>query len=162
MKKRLVCLSLILGAPVFLLGCSSSSNKPANFSTVAEDDPEMAAAITKARKSLPDFWKKVQTPANGEDGFSLKVKIKDKNGSEHFWITDIKRQNETVSGVINNDPEIVQSVKMGQRVTVPEADISDWMYMRSGKIYGNETIHALYKTMSPDEAAAMKKMMANP
>ena len=56
----------------------------------------------------------------------------------------------------------MRSVKIGDRITIPDADISDWMYVREGKIYGNETVKALYKTMAPEEAAAIKKMMANP
>ena len=92
----------------------------------------------------------------------MKVPVKDEHGTEYFWVADLKRQNGAVSGEINNEPEIVHSVKLGDRITIPEAEISDWMYVRGGKIYGNETVHAQYKTMSPEEAAAVKKMMANP
>ncbi len=31
-------------------------------------------------------------------------------------------------GTINNDPEMVKNVKLGDRITIPEADISDWLY----------------------------------
>jgi uncharacterized protein YegJ (DUF2314 family) len=143
-------------------GCGSSKSKPENFSAVADDDPEMLAAIARARKSLPEFWTKLERPSNGEGDFSLKVRIKDEHGTEHFWVTNLNRRNGTITGVINNDPEIVHSVKIGQQITVPESDISDWMYLRNGKIYGNETVHALYKTMSPEELAQIKKLLANP
>jgi uncharacterized protein YegJ (DUF2314 family) len=43
-------------------------------------------------------------------------------------------------GTVDNDPEIVTNVKVRDRVEIPEKDISDWMYMRDGKMYGNRTI----------------------
>lgn len=153
-----VCLAAVL---LPIAGCSSSSSKPENFTTISGDDPEMAAAIDKARKTLPEFWKHFDQRASGESSFALKVKITDPNGIEHFWLTDLKHDGK-VTGVINNDPEIVKSVKLGQQYEIPDVDISDWMYVRNGKIYGNETVRPLYKTMSPEESASVKKMMANP
>jgi uncharacterized protein YegJ (DUF2314 family) len=122
----------------------------------------MAAAIAKARETLPTFWATHDNPANGESAFALKVKITDANGTEHFWVNELKRYDGQITGTINNNAEIVQSVKIGDRITIPEADISDWMYVRGGKIHGNETVKALYKTMSPEELTAVKEMMANP
>src|SRR6476469_866019 len=119
-RSRVLIYLLVAIATVPVIGCSSSKNKPANFSEVADDDPEMVAAIAKARKSLPDFWNKFAKHSEGESGFSLKVKIKDEHGTEHFWVIDLNRQNGKITGVINNDPEIVHSVKLGQQITVPE------------------------------------------
>ncbi len=129
---------------------------------VADDDPEMLAAVAKARGTLPDFWKVFDKPEHGESGFSLKVKITDKRGTEHFWVIDLQKQDGKIMGKINNDPEIVANVKLGERIEIPEADISDWLYMRDDKMVGNETIRPLLKKMPVDEAKKMKSIMANP
>jgi uncharacterized protein YegJ (DUF2314 family) len=129
---------------------------------VEHDDAEMLAAIAKARGSLPDFWKVFDKPEHGENSFSLKVKITDKGGVEYFWVTDLQKQDGKISGTINNDPEIVTTVKLGQRIDVPEADISDWLYVLNDKMVGNETLRPLLKKMPADEAAQLKSMMANP
>ena len=65
-------------------------------------------------------------------------------------------------GTINNDPNIVASVKLGDRIEIPEADISDWLYMRGGKMVGNRTLVPLLKTMPAKEAEAYRKMMTEP
>ena len=122
----------------------------------------MLAAIAKARGTLPEFWRVLQTPEHGETGFSLKVKVTDNRGTEHFWVTDVQTQDSKITGTISNDPEVVASVKSGDRIQVPEVDISDWLYMRDGKMVGNETIRPLLKKMPADEAARYKGMMANP
>jgi uncharacterized protein YegJ (DUF2314 family) len=92
----------------------------------------------------------------------LKIKITDQNDTEHFWATDIARQDGKLMGTINNDPEIVASVKLGDRVEIQEADISDWLYMRDGKMLGNETLKPLLKSMPAEEAARLKNIMADP
>jgi len=130
--------------------------------SVAADDPQMLAAIAKARETLPEFWSVFDKREHGEGGFSLKVKITDKGRTEHFWATDIKRGDGKISGTINNDPDIVSTVKFGDRIEIPDSDISDWLYMRDGKMVGNETLKPLLKTMPAREAARLKSMMANP
>ena len=39
------------------------------------DDPDMNAAIAKARGGLPGFWVKFKSPGEGEDSFALKIAI---------------------------------------------------------------------------------------
>ena len=129
---------------------------------VEDDDPEMLSAIAKARETLPQFWQAFEQRVPGELVFSLKVKITDKKGAEHFWLTEIERRDGQIFGTINNDPNIVSSVKLGDRIPIPEADISDWLYMRDHKMVGNFTLRVLFKQMSADEVSKYKAMMADP
>lgn len=158
--KRTSQIALALAAVfLVLLAACSKRDKVIN---VEENDPEMLAAIAKARETLPQFWEVFDKHEHGESGFSLKVKITDKKGTEHFWATDIERRDGKIRGTINNDPDIVASVKLEDRVEIPEADISDWLYMRGEKMFGNRTLVPLLKTMPPKEAAVYRKMMAEP
>lgn len=125
---------------------------------VEPDDPEMLAAIARARETLPQFWEVFDQPSRGEKDFSLKVKITDENGDEHFWATDIERRDGKTMGTISNDPNIVANVKFGDRIEIPEADITDWLYLRGGKMVGNETLKPLFKTMPPAEVEKFKRM----
>ena len=65
-------------------------------------------------------------------------------------------------GTINNRPEIVRTVKFGQRIPLPEDDLTDWMYLQDGKIHGSETMRLLLKTLPPEEAKKLRAMLANP
>jgi uncharacterized protein YegJ (DUF2314 family) len=143
---------------VALAGCS----KKDKVIFVEDDDPEMLAAIAKARGSMPDFWQVFEKRPRGESNFSLKVKISDQKGTEFFWLNPIERKDGKTFGTINNDPDIVSSVKLGDRMQIPEADISDWLYMRDGKMVGNYTLRVLFKQMPANEVAKYKQMMADP
>ncbi len=147
--------------PWLCTGCAPSSTSDGIVS-VAEDDQEMEAAIATARSKLPDFWAAFEQPAPGDTDFALKVEITDPNGTEHFWVNNLERTGGTIHGTINNDPEIVRSVKFGERIEVPEADISDWTYTRNDKMMGNYTLRVLLKSMPAEEAEHFKSMLGEP
>jgi uncharacterized protein YegJ (DUF2314 family) len=149
----------LVGVLFLLFTACSKQDKIIN---VEADDPEMVAAIAKARDTLPQFWQVFNKREHGESGFSLKVKITDKRGTEHFWATDIERRDGKTTGEINNDPNTVASVKLGDRIEILEADISDWLFMRNGKMVGNETLKPLLKKMPAAEVEKLKKIMADP
>lgn len=154
-----------LFAALLMGALPSCSRKPSEdrIVNVESNDAEMEAAIATAREKLPQFWQVFTHPEKGESDFSLKVMIKDSHGTEHFWVTQIERkQDGKIIGVINNDPEIVKSVKLNDRIAVPEENISDWLYTREGKMVGNYTLRVLFKQMPPKEVEYYKQMMAEP
>ena len=130
--------------------------------SVSEQDQEMNLAISQARESLPRFWQVFEAPARGESDFALKVRIEDRNGVEHFWVTDLRREEGKVYGFIGNDANTVASVKLGDEIEVLEADISDRLYMRDGKMVGNFTVRPLFKQMPDAEVERLKSMLADP
>lgn len=161
------CLALGLAAALLLvggLGERAEAQKPKSVPVIPVEtaDPEMTAAIAKARASLPEFWAAMDGRTPGTNGFALKVKITDKSDVEHFWLNGIERKAGKFIGTINNEPATVKSVKFGQRYTFGEADITDWMFMRADKIVGNETMRPLLKRMPPDQAARFRAMLEKP
>ena len=160
-RKSQIALVAFTALMMFLTACRRSDSED-KVIDVAPDNPEMVAAIAKARATLPEFWKVFDKPDHGETEFSLKVKISDKGGTEYFWVIDLERKDGKIFGAINNDPDYVKKVKLGDRIEIPQADISDWLYMRNGKMVGNETVRPLLKQMSADEAARLRSIMADP
>lgn len=143
---------------IALCGCSRSDSTIG----IADDDPEMIAAINKARGALPLFWSKFEHPGPGETNFCLKVMIHDSGHTEHFWVNTLDKKDGKLSGNISNEPEFVHNVKLGQRIDIPDADISDWFYMRDGKMVGNYTLRVLFDHMPPDEVAKYRALLADP
>src|SRR5947199_4794407 len=117
--KRISSVVLMIGMSLALLtACSTKRDKVG----VGDDDPEMVAAIAKARRTLPQFWQAFEKRDRGETNFSLKIKITDKTRIEHFWLTDIERQDGKVRVTINRAPKIVANVKVGERLEIPETE----------------------------------------
>jgi uncharacterized protein YegJ (DUF2314 family) len=143
---------------IALSGCGKS--KPQTLIEDGYDKQEMNDAITRAQREVDSFIKELAKPTG--KNHAVKVPIVDKNGTEHFWLTNVSFQNGSFKGKIGNEPGIVGNVKIGQEWSVKKNEISDWMYMRDGKIYGNYTMRPLIKTMPAEEAAKWRSMIANP
>jgi len=162
MNYRLLITVLLVAGTGFVAPSCKSKDKPDRVINVEDDDKEMAAAMAKARTGLPAFWETFGNPTKGEEKFALKVRITDDKGAEHFWVNEIERKDGKVFGTINNDPDIVKNVRLGQRIKISEPDISDWLYMRKGKMIGNYTLRVLFKQMPAKEVEFYKKMLEEP
>ena len=149
----------LIGVLLTLLTACSKRDKVVG---IGDDDPEMAAAISKAQATLPQFWQMFDKREHGESNFVLVVRITDKGRIEHFFATDFERRDGKTMVTISNKPNIVASVRIGDRIEIPEADITDWRYMRDGKYVGNVTFKAQFKHMRAADVEQVKKMMADP
>lgn len=125
----------------------------------SDSDPEMNAAIEKARATLPEFWSHVASPAAGESGFSVKLALTDGDAVEHFWCSDIVGSAAQATCVIANEPAYVMTVKFGERVDIHPVQISDWMYWVGDKIRGGETQRVMIGRMPEEMAAEYRAML---
>jgi uncharacterized protein YegJ (DUF2314 family) len=145
-----------------LLTLLTACSKRDNVVGIGDDDPEMAAAIAKAQETLPQFWRVFDKRDRGESNFVLVVRITDKGRIEHFHTTDFERRDGKTVVTISNTPKIVASVKLGERIEIPKADITDWSYMRDGKYAGLFTMRPRFKHMPPEQVEAFKRVMTDP
>src|SRR5438045_2350434 len=116
---------------------------------IDEDDPRMAAAVTEARKRLPDF---VGAFGKAKDGYQFSVKAPfsdpaNKEESEFMWVHVCRVDFDAVHGTLLNDPEYVKSFKYDDVVRVPMEEIVDWVYTDGETSVGDFTAKVL------DEAA---------
>jgi uncharacterized protein YegJ (DUF2314 family) len=146
-------IALLLTAALIFVGCS---RKPETL-TSKYDEKKMEQAIADARSAFDEFLARLRNPQPGDEDFHVKVRIEDKNGIEHFWVSDLKLDSEPYSGKIADDPGIVKKVKFGQEYRFTRSEISDWMYMAKGKMQGNYTLRVELESMPPEEASALKK-----
>ena len=155
-KSRMFKYFLLLG----LTACSRSSagDAPKNEVVyVKGNDAAMSAAIAKAQASFDTFRAALTTPPAGAQNFSVKVGFPwgIKDDREHIWLIEPKLDDTSVTGKVNNEPVDVMTLKLGQVVTAPLKDVSDWMYVENGVLRGGYTLRVLLDKMSPE----MRKKM---
>jgi len=129
---------------------------------VEDTDPEMAAAIAKAQETLPQFWQAFEQRSPGESNFTLVVRITDKDRIEHFFTDQFEHRDGKTLVTITNAPKIVSRVKSGDRIEVPESDITDWFYQRDGKYVGLRTMKPRFKNMPAEQVEMFKRAMVDP
>ena len=124
---------------------------------VFSDDAEMNAAIATARKTLPRFDAALNSGNPDQYGFALKVRFGAADAGEHIWLSDIVIDSNQYYGVVNNDPEYITEVAMGDTVRIDKTAISDWMFLEKGVLRGGSTIRYVRDHMTPAERATFDK-----
>lgn len=135
---------------VVLAGCGAGKSEVKqvegrpDIATIQAGDPEMEAAVARAKKELPDFISHFQKPDKDMDGFIIKKAFPHGDSSELMWIEVEKYENGVFHGTLHDTPEYVTSVKQGDALDVPEAEVIDWAIYRNGKFavggYTNEVL----------------------
>ena len=161
---RVTGIALVIAILACALGSRPAVAQSGGIVGVPSADAAVKFAQEKARASLPDFWRALAKPGPGEEKFSLKVGVSTGgNDSEHIWVNGIERLSEgRFAGRLNNDPRDIEGKKSGDRIEFDEAQIFDWMFMRNGKIVGNETMRPLLNHMPEDVAARYRALLEKP
>jgi uncharacterized protein YegJ (DUF2314 family) len=149
---RTIAKSVIAIALSCLFVSHGTSEERVPIVRVPAQDPAMAAAFSKAHATLDDFLAKLARPAAGTAHYAVKVGIKDGSGSsfvimrpgdssftEYFWIGDIRRNGDTFTGFVHNDPEFVHNIRLNQEIHFSRDDIADWTYFDHDQMKGNFT-----------------------
>jgi len=130
-----------------------------NIVDFAGDDAEMSAAKLRARQTLPTFWRHLASHPEMEH--DLKVGMPTTGGSlEHIWVGDIKDEGNKIAGRLVNDPVDLAGLSMGSPVTFTRDQITDWAYVKDGKLYGHYTTRVVVKHLDPAEAAQLNAMLS--
>jgi uncharacterized protein YegJ (DUF2314 family) len=125
--------------------------------TVKQGDPDMAAARTRARNTLPEFLKLAKAPRSSMRNLAVKVRVQDGSEVEYFWVAPFRQNGDTITGNINNTPRLVKNVRNKQEITFHVNEVSDWMYVEHGRMKGNYSACVLLQSEPKEQADAFKK-----
>lgn len=128
----------------FVAGCSSNIvDDPVVM--VDADDAEMRAAEQVARDNLDEFIGALKNPAPGQESFAVKVKFVDGDDVEFMWLNELRIEKGNFVGVVNNDPQLVANVAIGDQRTVTPEEVTDWLFIDNGKMRGGYTVDVLMR-----------------
>lgn len=127
-------------------------------------DPAIQNAYAKARDTFRYFYREVHWEARRIIKFLSVACVKapfadpepnpEPDGNpevEHMWINDIEFDGRTISGKLVNQPNWLKSFNEGDDVKVALGDISDWMYVVGGEVYGAFTVNLMRQGMDDAE-----------
>jgi uncharacterized protein YegJ (DUF2314 family) len=156
MKTLLVILSLISTVSFGQNHKIERQSEP-DIYNVYSDDKEMNEAIKLSRLTFDTFLKTFKKPKRNQTHFSIKVSFPTKQGAEHIWLVNIESKDGKLFGQIDNLPEYLTSVKLGDKIEINRNKISDWFYTEYNKLIGGQTIRVLRNRMTPAEKRQFDK-----
>ena len=101
-----------------------------------------ARASARAREKIPELRRLVAAGLHAGERVMVKIGFPAGDGSKEYMWVEVSRWTDggTVHGLLMNEPRDVRSLKAGQRVTVQEADVYDYVRAHAdGRTEGNET-----------------------
>jgi uncharacterized protein YegJ (DUF2314 family) len=145
------------GETTHLAGRAVKAPGHPGYVQVPDDDKAMDRAVEHSQRSLGFFMAVLRAKKPGDTMFEIKKGFVDGGKVEHLWITNVKYDGKNFSGKINNRPIDVKNVHLGQRVTIAPRDVSDWMFLKDGKLMGGYSTRVLYARLSPEDKAEFDK-----
>ena len=141
---------LILLLCLLTFGCAPRSPVPST-PTTSSTDVELEAAIEQARASLDTFIAKITTPHADRTFVAVKVRFTPPGESpQDIWVDEVTYTGGILRGNVGDDIPALK-LEAGEKITVDEDDILDWMIVEDGKLIGGFTIRLAVQRMSPEE-----------
>lgn len=123
------------------------------YQQVQDGDKQFARAHEQAQRTLGLFIAALKKKRNGDSGFELKKTFVDGDKVEHIWLRDVTYDGQNFRAKVDNQPMDVKNVRLGQTVTVTPHDVTDWMFVKDGKLIGGYTTRVLYARLTPEQRA---------
>lgn len=123
---------------------------------VAKEDAAMNKAFARAQASLDPFLQDALAPKPRNTGHALKVRVQQGKDTEFFWVSAVRRAGTDFQGVLDNEPRLVKTLKLGQLLSFKRGDIVDWLHIDpQGQMQGSYTTCVLLAKEKPEEARAL-------
>jgi uncharacterized protein YegJ (DUF2314 family) len=114
-------------------------------------DADMESAFQEARDTLDLFIEKIGTPHSDRTFVAVKVRFSPPDGPpQDIWVDEVTYADGSFRGLMGDDIPSLHLVA-GEKITIDEEDILDWMIVEDGKLVGGYTIRLAVQRMSPVE-----------
>ena len=161
----LLALAAFAAASIFLVfsddpgdGANGKRSEP-EIIPVLESDLQMNAAMERARSSVNGFADRLPRLRAAGLPVSVKLPLTENGETEHVWMGDPSYDQGLFFGYLASEPANLPSWSHGDRIVVPADEISDWMAIENGTLYGGFTMYVLRDRMTPEQRRGMEQRM---
>jgi uncharacterized protein YegJ (DUF2314 family) len=116
----------------------------------------LQAARKKGRDTLPRFVSLMRSGMKAT--FLVKFPLTQNGHTEHIWLQVTDMQGGDFVGLLANEPVNGTKYKIGQAMTVTNADVEDWMVRTADAIYGGYSARYQLKDLPPQQAKQLAGM----
>lgn len=128
-----------------------------NVRSFRADNPDLSAATREARDRLPFFLTRVQHPLATQNTASAKVRLLDGTREEQMWLSDLSFDGKLLHGRLNDTPVAMTRLHANDTLSVPIADLTDWLIMDSSRLCGGYSLRVVRRLLPAAQQARFDK-----
>jgi uncharacterized protein YegJ (DUF2314 family) len=132
-------------------GGDSLAESKRNVVSYSTEDKAMQAAKNSGRSTLKRFHELMAAGTPGT--YTVKFPLTQNGATEHIWLQLVGYSDGSYIGLLADVPVNGNKYKMGDRMTVTEADVEDWMIKNGKVIYGGYTTRQALADMPKEQVA---------
>ena len=132
-------------------GSASLAESKQNVVSYSTEDKAMQAAKNSGRSTLKRFHQLMEAGTPGT--YTVKFPLTQNGATEHIWLQLVGFSEGSYIGLLADVPVNGNKYKIGDRMTVAEADVEDWMIKNGKTIYGGYTARQAFADMPKEQAA---------
>jgi len=136
-------LIIFLAVTTLLVAACRKKTEGGNVVQLGADDPGLVAAAAEARRRWPEFVAAFDEHRPGRKcAVKYAAPIKG-GGDEQIWIMVTALASGAISGTLGNAPVEDIGLKLGDAVTIPTSDITDWLFTDGPTMTGGFSVATL-------------------
>ncbi|TPJ77058.1 DUF2314 domain-containing protein [Mesorhizobium sp. B2-6-2] len=152
MRKLIVTAALVAAVGYGFFNSHMRGSEPKdNVVAYSTTDEAMQGAKAKGHSTLPRFHELIAARTPGT--YTVKFPLTQNGATEHIWMQLVAFSDGRFVGLLADKPVNGNQYKMGDRMTVAEADVEDWMIRNGGDVYGGYTVRQALADMPKEQAA---------
>jgi uncharacterized protein YegJ (DUF2314 family) len=126
---------------------------------VPTEDEAMESATREARDSLERFIQPLSHASPGQSDFSVKVPVREGEGTHYMWLQQISFDGTDFSGALGPDAAGIENHSPGERVTIASHEIADWMFVENEMLVGGFSLRVIRDQLSGAARTQFEKSM---
>lgn len=123
------------------------------FMAIRDGDPELQQAVLDAQASLPEFRRLLCAPAPGEQYPCVKTRLTAGKETAFVWLLVVGDNSTGFEATVFEIPPEFKGIAVGDRVTVADAEVVDWMVNKSGVLHGGFSLRYQRSKLPPERRA---------
>jgi uncharacterized protein YegJ (DUF2314 family) len=120
------------------------------FMALDTDDPEYLRTIDRARASLDEFRLRIEACRTSRNVPCVKVRIEGGGRIAYLWLANARPDGDDFIAEVFEAPGGLAGIKVGDSLSVPGAELLDWMVNEDGVLHGGFSLR-YQRSLLPEE-----------
>ncbi len=155
-----VAMLMCVSAAITSSACERAAPTSSVVARVNSKNAQLDRATAIAQARLDEFIAVLQDHELEKHGFTILTHFTTPDGeSVDIWVGAEAFADDQFTGIVDDKPEEVTTIKLGDTVTIARGDVFDWMYLDHDTLVGGWTVRVQIDFAEPGQRDLMMERL---